>query len=591
MFGCSSLSAILLVLSSYLAATEALDLGIDEYFDFTLGLGLPSSLCSSNSLLQIGIQQSLDLGLSSKRDDEIAAIQARAEPVLKAVLQVSAVAHVEAKLFKVTLDFKTAASAQLFARFANTARTARITGLGAPSQPNVVVVGANANTGIDNLFAFSVSLLVEASVHNGLFCLPDGLGIELDIDVNANVQVGGLWDQYFPQNIQYTLDQNFDDAREFVPTKREDFEKRLDLNLNVDLGLDLSLLPRLQAPSALLPNYCWAALCDAPSLSLSASVSLTTSETMSLTSGNDATTTGTGEQGESSSGSSTGVTGTNTGSSATTSGDLTGTGSSSTASTGSGSSSTTVSETGSFPLSVQSGTGTGPSRSIGNSRTGSSGPSGPSVYSVSYETSGAGSSEPASSTFPITLAAVTTHDIDTTVITITSCHEHKCTKVPVTTGVTTVTLESTSYTTYCPLISETAPVTMAPAHSAATSVESILVPPPQSVGMLPLESVFLHPGIPYALKNNTVVTEITTAATPLAPVSTGSTSTITVGITETVGSDRMTTQAMPPPSSSISVPPSVSVNATMNINETGAAFAVRGSVWSLLAAVVVGLNI
>ena len=47
-------------------------------------------------------------------------------------------------------------------------------------------------------------------------------------------------------------------------------------------------------------------------------------------------------------------------------------------------------------------------------------------------------------------------DIHTTVITITSCDDHKCTKVPVTTGLTTVTELDTVYTTYCPLLDATA---------------------------------------------------------------------------------------------------------------------------------------
>ncbi|KAI5962965.1 uncharacterized protein KGF55_002757 [Candida pseudojiufengensis] len=48
----------------------------------------------------------------------------------------------------------------------------------------------------------------------------------------------------------------------------------------------------------------------------------------------------------------------------------------------------------------------------------------------------------------------TVTDIGTTIITVTSCHEDKCTEVPVTTGILTVTEEFTTYTTYCPLTSE-----------------------------------------------------------------------------------------------------------------------------------------
>lgn len=40
---------------------------------------------------------------------------------------------------------------------------------------------------------------------------------------------------------------------------------------------------------------------------------------------------------------------------------------------------------------------------------------------------------------------------ESTIVTITSCSDNACTEVPVTTGVTTVTVGTTYYTTYCPL--------------------------------------------------------------------------------------------------------------------------------------------
>ncbi|CAH6723796.1 covalently-linked cell wall protein 12 [[Candida] jaroonii] len=69
--------------------------------------------------------------------------------------------------------------------------------------------------------------------------------------------------------------------------------------------------------------------------------------------------------------------------------------------------------------------------------------------------------------------------LQTTVVTITSCSDNKCTEVPVTTGVTTITDELTVYTTYCPLTSETtaaaessAPAPVVPVSSAPAPVES-----------------------------------------------------------------------------------------------------------------------
>ena len=64
----------------------------------------------------------------------------------------------------------------------------------------------------------------------------------------------------------------------------------------------------------------------------------------------------------------------------------------------------------------------------------------------------------------------TVTDIQTTVVTITSCEENKCHETEVTTGVTTVTEVDTTYTTYCPLST-----TEAPAPSTATDVSTTVV--------------------------------------------------------------------------------------------------------------------
>jgi hypothetical protein len=77
---------------------------------------------------------------------------------------------------------------------------------------------------------------------------------------------------------------------------------------------------------------------------------------------------------------------------------------------------------------------------------------------------------------PSTIAGESTvTEINTTVVTITSCSENKCHEVPVTTGVTTVIEDSTTYTTYCPLTTSSAPVstTVAP-----VSVSTATPPPP-----------------------------------------------------------------------------------------------------------------
>ncbi|RLV90511.1 Chitinase 2 [Spathaspora sp. JA1] len=65
----------------------------------------------------------------------------------------------------------------------------------------------------------------------------------------------------------------------------------------------------------------------------------------------------------------------------------------------------------------------------------------------------------------------TVADIHTTVITITSCSENKCSATPVTTGYVVVTDVNTVYTTYCPLTNEAS--TVAGATSAAQSTVTV----------------------------------------------------------------------------------------------------------------------
>lgn len=65
---------------------------------------------------------------------------------------------------------------------------------------------------------------------------------------------------------------------------------------------------------------------------------------------------------------------------------------------------------------------------------------------------GSGSSESASlAAEAFTAVATKTNIVGTTIITITSCSDHYCTLIPVTTGVAVVKEELTSYITYCPL--------------------------------------------------------------------------------------------------------------------------------------------
>ena len=72
----------------------------------------------------------------------------------------------------------------------------------------------------------------------------------------------------------------------------------------------------------------------------------------------------------------------------------------------------------------------------------------------------------------------TATELSTTVVTITSCSDGKCTERPKTTGVTIITKDSTIYTTYCPLTSEpTTEPTTKPTTEPTTTTSSSSTPP------------------------------------------------------------------------------------------------------------------
>lgn len=69
------------------------------------------------------------------------------------------------------------------------------------------------------------------------------------------------------------------------------------------------------------------------------------------------------------------------------------------------------------------------------------------------------------------LSSTKTEDNITTIITITSCSDNKCSEITATTGVTVVTSTkdgiATTYTTYCPLLSESNSSSKAEANTKA----------------------------------------------------------------------------------------------------------------------------
>ncbi|CAK7902471.1 chitinase 2 [[Candida] anglica] len=146
------------------------------------------------------------------------------------------------------------------------------------------------------------------------------------------------------------------------------------------------------------------------------------------------------------------------------------------------------------------------------------------------------SAAPAATTAPTTITAT---DIQTTVITITSCSDHKCTKVPVTTGLTTVTENETIYTTYCPLSTDS----IVTETDASTTVVTITSCEDNKCTEVPVTT-----GL-------TTITENETIYTTYCPIETGATSSVAPSSSSVVA----------PSSSSIVAPPSSSIVAPSSI--------------------------
>ncbi|EGW32173.1 uncharacterized protein SPAPADRAFT_55693 [Spathaspora passalidarum NRRL Y-27907] len=122
----------------------------------------------------------------------------------------------------------------------------------------------------------------------------------------------------------------------------------------------------------------------------------------------------------------------------------------------------------------------------------------------------------------------TVSDIHTTVITITSCSENKCSATPVTTGYVIVTDVNTVYTTYCPLTNEDVTVTKAPS-SAAEKCQEITKTVP--VAALPTNKGVIAVGSTQAAQPSVEVSKQTETY-----VSGDITSTVTVAVTSTLES-------------------------------------------------------
>lgn len=388
--------------TTIVAQANAFDFNFDGYFDFSADVPDLFDICELKNFLQFGSDISLDVDLF-KRDNywKNEEIVKRDDNVPLADFTVSDVAKVESDLFKVTINFEAGASADLFELFGSKAGTATVNNLGVDNNKATLVVGSNAEGGIENLFQWSATVLVKAQAKgDGLFCLPDDFSLDFELGAGAqlNTTIVDAFKEVFPLDFSYGLDSNIDLSLGKEVSKREleitnavkkSIGERSLSSAGSAVGsavsdFDLDFLPLLAPIPFVLPNFCWYD-CDS---SESSSVESTT---------------------------------------------------------------TIASST---PVSSAAPTSSAPESSAE-----------PTTVTVTCTKDGECESTSVAPDCPVvttticpessSVAPETTSPISTTVVTVTSCEDDKCTTAPVTTGVTTVCDETTSYTTYCPLSTTT----------------------------------------------------------------------------------------------------------------------------------------
>ncbi|RLV84202.1 hypothetical protein JA9_005049, partial [Meyerozyma sp. JA9] len=183
--------------------------------------------------------------------------------VPKASFTVSDVAWVKDDLFKVTINFATQDAAQLFAKFQDELKSLSLSGT---EDENKVLWDGSSNSKIDNFVQWSASVLVKASKHQNLYCLPDDFAIKFDWNANDTSELHKLWADYFDTTYEYTLSQQFDSGkkkarRNYKVSKRE-YEEGKASQGNSTAAIDESALKDLQSSTNVLPNFCWPAQCS-----------------------------------------------------------------------------------------------------------------------------------------------------------------------------------------------------------------------------------------------------------------------------------------------------------------------------------------
>ncbi|ODV80033.1 uncharacterized protein CANTADRAFT_21299 [Suhomyces tanzawaensis NRRL Y-17324] len=184
--------------------------------------------------------------------------------VPQASFSVSDVAWVKDDLFKVTINFETIESAKLFAKFQDELSDLKLENTGVEDE--ILMWDGSSHSKIDNFSKWSSTVLVKASKHNDLYCLPDDFAIKFNWNARDTSELHAQWSKYFDTTYEYTLSKDF--GTSLTSTKNIKIERRcMESSSNstsiADANYDVGVLEQWQASSNVLPNFCWTKHCSA----------------------------------------------------------------------------------------------------------------------------------------------------------------------------------------------------------------------------------------------------------------------------------------------------------------------------------------
>ena len=320
------ISSFALAATALIAQTDATSVSFSNYFDFTASKGYNcKQTCQRSTFFQVGSQTSLGVSLFKRSledfenaadaldprtvevykksqlneatEEELALVETRELEELdkrlfglnlggglslgfpKAAFTVSDVAWILDDLFKVSINFQTAAAAQLWSGYSSKCSAAYLTGLGGTQDSVNILQNGELQGGFNSAFQWSTTIVIKALRKGNYWCLPDNFGIRFEFNKSASLNIFNLWQQFFLTSYTYGCSSfnlgglfkaNFNVFVNAGITLKREIEEVNEITNELEGLNDLDKrfffntlwLPQLWCPtSQKLPLFCWPVTC------------------------------------------------------------------------------------------------------------------------------------------------------------------------------------------------------------------------------------------------------------------------------------------------------------------------------------------